>query len=207
LHSRAGTGHLGERTLPISALVMKWLNLFRQDLQRFRPRNRLDALKMILTEQGLWAVLEYRVSAAVYQSRLPRLLKFVMRLPLILWHKLIELVTGVNLPCSARIGPGLFVPHCGMRVLHGGTEIGENCTITQGVTIGISGRGERRGVPRIGDRVYIGPNAVIVGKITVGNDVLVGANSLVNRDVPEHCTVVGVPAVVASHHGSEGYLE
>src|SRR5690606_2511217 len=84
--------------------------------------------------------------------------------------------------------------------------IGADCCISQGVTIGVSGRGEMRGVPVVGNRVYFGVNAVVVGKIYVGDDVLIGANSLVNRDVPEHCTVLGVPAVITSEKGSEGYL-
>lgn len=184
---------------------MKWWDDFRRDLGRLQPGSRWQVVVMLLTESGLWAVFEYRVSSAVYRTRLPQPLKYLVRLPLLLWHKLIELVTGISLPCSAQIGPGLFLPHTGMRVLHGATVAGEDCTIAQGVTVGISGRGERRGVPRIGDRVYVAPNAVVVGKITVGNDVLVGANSLVNRDVPDHCTVVGVPAVVVSDRGSEEY--
>jgi serine O-acetyltransferase len=90
--------------------------------------------------------------------------------------------------------------------VHGRARVGADCCISQGVTIGVSGRGEKRGVPVIRDRVYLGVNAVIVGKIDVGDDVVVGANSLVNRDVPPHTTVVGVPAVIVSQNGSEEYL-
>ena len=114
--------------------------------------------------------------------------------------------TGICLPATAKIGPGLRIPHAGTIVLHARTVIGSDCCLTHGVTIGISGSGERRGVPSLGDRVYVGANASIVGPIRIGNDVVVGANSLVNRDVPDHCTVLGVPASVVSHNGSEEYL-
>jgi serine O-acetyltransferase len=93
-----------------------------------------------------------------------------------------------------------------MRVVNGRAVIGADCCICQGVTVGVSGRGEKRGVPVIGDGVYFGVNAVVVGKISVGDDVLIAANSLVNRDVPSHCTVLGVPAAIVSEKGSEEYL-
>ena len=134
------------------------------------------------------------------------MIKCPLRFLLTLWHKLIEITTGISLPCTVTAGPGLHLPHCGMRVVNSGVVLGADCCISQGVTIGVSGRGQRRGVPRIGDRVYFGVNAVVAGKIVIGDDVLIGANSLVNRDVPAHCTVLGVPAVVVSQKGSEGYL-
>jgi len=83
---------------------------------------------------------------------------------------------------------------------------GNNCNISQGVTIGVSGRGEKRGVPVIGNNVYIGVNAVIVGKIKVGNNALIAANSLVNKDVPDNAVVMGVPAEIVNYNGSEGYV-
>ena len=77
-----------------------------------------------------------------------------------------------------------------------------DCNLSQGVTIGIGGRGERRGVPRVGDRVYFGPGAKVFGPIVVGDDVAIGANSVVNRDVPPRAVAVGVPFRVVSLEGS-----
>lgn len=185
---------------------MSWRTDYRCDMARYKMLNGGGALKQMLTEQGLWALLEYRLAAAVYRSRLPWPLKKPLRLLLTLWHKLVEITTGISLPCTAIIGPGLHLPHCGSRVINAGSVLGPDCCVSQGVTIGVSGRGERRGVPRLGARVYLGANAVVAGKIVVGDDVVVGANSLVNRDVPPHCTVVGVPAVVISQRGSEDYI-
>jgi serine O-acetyltransferase len=185
---------------------LSWWTDYRSDVTRYQALNGGSALKQVLTEQGLWALLQYRLAAAVYRSRLPWLLKKPLRLLLTLWHKLVEITTGISLPCTAVIGPGLHLPHCGPRVINAGSVLGPDCCVSQGVTIGVSGRGDRRGVPRLGARVYLGANAVVAGKIVVGDDVVVGANSLVNRDVPPHCTVVGVPAVVISQRGSEDYI-
>lgn len=185
---------------------MSWLSDYRFDVAKYQQLNGGSALKQILTEQGLWALLQYRLDAAVYRSQLPWLVKRPLRLVLTLWHKLVELTTGICLPCTVIAGPGLHLPHCGARVVNGGTVLGADCCISQGVTIGISGRGEHRGVPRIGNRVYLAANAVVAGKIVVGDDVVVGANSTVTRDVPAHCTVQGVPAVVVSQNGSADYI-
>lgn len=185
---------------------MNWLSDFRKDVACYTDLNGGSGWKQILTEQGLWASLQYRIEAAVYSSHLPAFLKFPLRVVLTIWHKCIEMMTGISLPCTAKIGPGLHLPHCGNRVVNASANIGAHCCICQGVTIGVSGRGQQRGTPVVGDRVYFGVNAVVVGKIQVGDDVVIGANSLVNRDVMSHCTVLGVPAVIVSRRGSEEYL-
>jgi serine O-acetyltransferase len=179
---------------------------FQQDIAKYQSRNGGGALKQVLTEQGLWALLQYRLDASVYRSGLPAPVKAIVRLPLIVWRKVVEVATGISIPCTGDIGPGLHLPHGGLRVFHSAAIVGSDCCITHGVTLGISGTGARRGAPQIGNRVYIGANAVIVGRIVVGDDAVVGANSLVNRDVPPHTTVLGVPAVVVSQRGSEEYL-
>jgi serine O-acetyltransferase len=185
---------------------MSWWSDYCLDVKKYRALNGGGALKNILIEQGLWVLLQHRLEAAVYRSAIPRLIKRPLQLMLIIWHKIIELTTGINLPCTTRIGPGMHLPHCGYRIVNAGAEIGADCCLTQGVTIGVSGRGERRGVPKIGNRVFIGANATVAGKIVIGDDVVIAANSLVNRDVPSHCTVVGVPAKIVSDRGSEEYI-
>ena len=185
---------------------MSWLCDYKKDIAKYTHDTGSSAWKHILGEQGLWALLEYRISAAVYRSSLPRYVKFPLRLALTIWHKIIEILTGINLPCTVKIGPGLHLPHCGYRVLHSAVVMGCDCCISQGVTIGISGRGEFRGVPVIGDRVYVGVNAVVAGKIHVGNDAVIAANSLVTRDLGPCCVALGVPAQVVSTKGSGDYL-
>jgi serine O-acetyltransferase len=84
--------------------------------------------------------------------------------------------------------------------------IGEDCNIAQGVTIGIVNRGTNKGCPVVGNRVWIGANAVIVGSIKIGNDALIAPLSYVIEDVPEKAVIMGNPAKVVSLNGSEGYV-
>ena len=113
---------------------------------------------------------------------------------------------GVSIPSTTNIGPGFYIGHFGGIVIHADTVIGKNCNISQGVTIGISPRGKRQGVPVIGDNVYIAPGAKIFGNIRIGNNVAIGANCVVTKDIPDNAVVVGIPAHVISYNGSFGYV-
>jgi serine O-acetyltransferase len=81
-------------------------------------------------------------------------------------------------------------------------RIGKNCNLSHSVTIGYKQRGSRQGAPVIGDRVYIGPNSVLVGDIHIGNDVAIGAGSIVVKSVPDRAVVAGNPAQILSYAGS-----
>lgn len=113
---------------------------------------------------------------------------------------------GIEIPAQTSIGPGLYIGHFGGIVVHPDTVIGRDCNLSQGVTIGRSNRGERQGAPVLGSRVYVAPGAKISGAIKLGDDVAVGANAVVTRDVPDHTVVVGVPAKPISTDGSQGYI-
>lgn len=184
---------------------MSWLGDFHRDVGRYAEYGGRP-LVQLLSQQGLWALFQYRAASALHRSALPRWIKRPLLVAAVVWQKGVEIVTGISLPYSATLGPGLYIGHFGPIVVNGGAVMGERCNLSQGVTIGVSGRGERRGVPVIGSRVYIGANAVVAGRIRVGDDAVVGANSLVTTDVPPHTTVVGVPARVVSDAGSAEYL-
>jgi len=113
---------------------------------------------------------------------------------------------GINIHETTCIGPGFFVGYFGEIVVHSRAVIGKNCNISQGVTIGETYRGERMGCPTIGDNVYIGPGAKIIGKVRVGDNVAIGANCVVTKDLPSMAVAVGIPARVVSFKGSEGYI-
>ena len=113
---------------------------------------------------------------------------------------------GIQIPESTRIGEGFYIGHFGTIVVNAKAVIGKNVNISQGVTIGVANRGRHKGVPIIGDSVYIGPGAKIIGNIVVGNNVAIGANAVVVSDVPENACVAGIPAKVISMNGSEGYV-
>ena len=113
---------------------------------------------------------------------------------------------GCSIPHTTSIGRGLYLGHIRDIVVNEGAVIGENCNISQGVTIGQANRGRRKGTPVIGSHVYIGPGAKIVGAVRVGNHVAIGANCVVVDNVPDHAVVAGVPGKVISYEGSAGYV-
>jgi len=123
-----------------------------------------------------------------------------------LWLRRIKYKYGFDISYRTQIGKGLYIGHFGGIVIHGDTIIGENCTLSQGLTIGILNRGSKAGIPKIGDRVFIGPSAVILGGISVGNDVLIGANAVVSFDVPDSSVVAAPASQIISAKGSEGYI-
>lgn len=113
---------------------------------------------------------------------------------------------GIGISYKTQIGPGLYIGHEGGIVINEQVIIGKYCNLSHQVTIGVSRRGERAGVPVIGDNVYIGPGAKIFGQIKVGNNAAIGANCVVTHDVPESGVVVGIPGKVISFEGSQGYI-
>jgi len=113
---------------------------------------------------------------------------------------------GYEIPLATEIGPGLLLRHAGPIVVNGDAVLGRNVNLNTGVVIGKSFRGPRAGVPRIGNQVYVGPGAKVIGAITVGDDVAIGANAVVSRDVADHEVVGGIPARVISTDGADGYV-
>lgn len=113
---------------------------------------------------------------------------------------------GISIPPETSIGSGFYIGHFGGIVVSHRSVIGKNCNISQGVTLGKANRGKNKGYPTLGDNVYIGPGAVIVGNVRIGNNVAVGANCVVTKDIPDNSVVAGVPGRVISHEGAVGYV-
>lgn len=114
---------------------------------------------------------------------------------------------GFQIPANTRIGKGLYIGHRGPVVINGRAELGDNCTLAHIVTIGQTNRGERTGCPTLGNKVFIGAGAVLVGKIVIGDNVLIAPNTYVNFDVPGNSIVTGNPAVIKEHvNATEGYV-
>jgi serine O-acetyltransferase len=114
---------------------------------------------------------------------------------------------GISIPFDTDIGAGFYIGHFGGIVVNAQSRIGRNCNISQGVTLGQSNRGARQGCPTIGDNVYLGPGAKVIGAVHIDDHAAIGANAVVTRDVPAHAVVAGIPARVISFAGSEGYGE
>lgn len=162
-------------------------------------------ISILFFTQGFWAIVQYRVANSVHKMKIPIVQQFLQFICL-LWQKGIEITTGISIPASVQIGPSFYIGHFGGIILNANTCIGSNCNISQGVTIGVSGIAEKRGVPIIGNNVYIGANAVLAGNIIVGDHALIGACSLVNSNVNPNSVMLGVPAIKISEKGSEGYI-
>lgn len=134
---------------------------------------------------GVVAVLSYRLAAAVWRVRIPILRQLLLLLAVIM-QRVVYIVTGVEISPRAEIGPGLVV-HSTHGVFIAETRIGRNCVVQHGVAI-------THGVRSVGDNVYFGPGAKVIGRAAIGNNVRVVANSVVMTDVADNLTVVGVPA-------------
>jgi len=115
--------------------------------------------------------------------------------------------TNIQIPPNTKIGEGFYIGHCGRIIINPLSVLGKNINIATGVTIGMENRGKRKGTPTIGDNVWIGTNAVIVGNITIGTDVLIAPLSYVNFDVPDHSIVIGNPAkIIHRENATDCYI-
>ena len=114
---------------------------------------------------------------------------------------------GIGISCTTEIGSGFYIGHFGCIFIYPDCTIGKNCNISQGVTIGNANRGKNKGYPKIGDNVYIGPGVKVIGAINVGNNVAIGANCVVTKDVPDNAVVIGIPGKIISYDGSTGYVD
>jgi len=160
-------------------------------------------LKMFIVNEPIWYLISFRIGSYFKDKCKFPIIKQLGYLSFFVIHRVMSLLTGIQIPLGTKISRGLYLPHYGLTVVHQKTIIGEHCNIGQGVTIGIAGRGEKKGVPEIGNYVYIAPGAKIIGKIKVGNNVMVGANAVVTKDVPDHAVVAGIPARIISYKGWE----
>ena len=144
--------------------------------------------------QGFWVMVVYRFGRWRYGVR-PALLRKALSLLYKLLYKVVQVLTGVELPCEVELGRNFVIDHFGGIVISGYAKFGDNCRIRNGVVVGLS-RADDPCAPVIGNNVDIGAGAKVLGRISVGDNVLIGANAVVVRDVPANSIAVGVPAIV-----------
>lgn len=159
------------------------------DVYRYSGNRKLiSLLKLLITNPGFLYIFVIRK----YQSS-----NFILiKLFLMILSRVLVIIFHFQIPLSTKIGKGFYIGHFGAIIINPKTELGKNINIANGVTIGQENRGLREGAPVIGDEVWIGTNAVIVGKIKIGNNVLIAPNSYVNFDVPDNSIVLGNPGKV-----------
>ena len=119
------------------------------------------------------------------------LMRKIARLRYMFW----SIVTQSDIDPRAMLGSGLKLPHPNGVVIHEDAVIGNDCMIMQQVTIGMIGDGE---VPKLGDNIYVGAGAKIIGRVVIGDGARIGANAVVVRDVPAGATAVGIPAAIVA---------
>lgn len=170
-------------------------NEVKTDVQAVRQRDpaaRSDT-EILLLYSGVHAILAYRVAHKLYISGHPFPARTVSQLA--------RFLTGIEIHPGATIGKGLFIDH-GMGVVIGETaEIGDNCTLYQGVTLGGTGKDSGKRHPTLGDNVLVGSGAKVLGPLTIGDNCKIAAGAVVLTDIPENSTAVGIPARIVRRQG------
>jgi serine O-acetyltransferase len=166
------------------------LSDLRADIQRtydMLSGGRISRFLGCMRSPGVHAVTAFRFGQ--WSARRARAFRLALDPIYFVLNFLVQVLWGIELPRSASVGPGLYIGHFGGITISGKAIIGKNCNLSQNITIGISGHGDKAGVPIIGNDVYIAPGARLFGKIHVGNNAKIGANAVVYRDVPANAVV------------------
>ena len=142
--------------------------------------------------QGFWVMIVYRFGCWRYTIKSALIRKPFSLLYKVL-YKFIQVITGIELPCEVAVGKNFRIDHFGGIIISGFASFGDNCVIRDGVTVGLR-RVDDPVAPQIGNNVDIGTGAKVLGGITIGDNVVIGANAVVLEDVPSNSIAVGVPA-------------
>ena len=194
-----GTSPAGSQWAHLAADFERYLELYPG-----HPRHSwLRRVRVAMGEEAFWILFWYRFGRwARVDCRVPVVAPLCRALSGVA-SRALRLLVGIAIAPECDAGPGLYFGHYGGVWINPRVRLGRNVTILNGVTIGEGGTGATHGVPTIGDFVYIGPHAVIVSRIRVGDGCVVGANSLVVTDVPDGATAIGVPARVMVQNGNQ----
>jgi serine O-acetyltransferase len=168
--------------------------IFRED-----PAAR-SVLEIFLCYPGFHAILLHRLAHKLYLERVPLIPRVISQIS--------RFLTGVEIHPGAKIGRRFFIDHGAGVVIGETTEIGDDCLLYQGVTLGGTGNERGKRHPTLGDHVVVGTGAKVLGGIRIGDDVKIGAGSVVVHPVPDGSTVVGIPGrVVKTQREAQGLLE
>ncbi len=151
--------------------------------------------EILFTYSGVHAVINHRIAHWLYRHRIPFIPRWISQCS--------RFFTGIEIHPGAKIGRRFFIDH-GMGVVIGETsEIGDNVTLYQGVTLGGTGKEKGKRHPTIGNNVVISAGAKVLGSIEIGSNVIIGSGAVVIRSVPDNCTVVGVPGKIVRIGGEK----
>ena len=150
-------------------------------------------LEAALLYPGLHAVLAHRAAHALYEKKHYTVARAISQTA--------RFLTGIEIHPGAKIGKGLFIDHGAAVVIGETAEIGDNCTIYQGVTLGGTGKDIGKRHPTLGNGVMVGAGAKVLGPFKIGDNTKIAANAVVLEEIPENCTAVGIPAKVVRRDG------
>ncbi len=177
--------------------AMSFIDNIRSDIQSVKDRDPAahSSLEIILTYSGLHAVLMYRAAHWLYVKNHGTLARVVSQFA--------RFLTGIEIHPGAKIGKGLLIDHGSGVVIGETAEIGDNCLLYQGVTLGGTGKDQGKRHPTLGNNVMVGSGAKILGPFKVGDGAKIAANAVVLEEVPPNCTAVGVPARIVRRNGKK----
>ncbi len=180
-----------------------YVRILRADVYRKTGRSDSRTLvRSLFTDMGFKHVFWFRTASFTRGHRLRAILYPLARVV----YRHYQHKHGVWLVPGTKIGRGLFLEHMGDIVVNSRAVIGKNCNIASGVTIGQTNRGKRKGTPTLGNNVFVGPGAKILGNVSIGNNVAIGANCVVVDDIPDNAVVAAQPGQVISYSGTVGYI-
>lgn len=190
----------GERGLRDRCVETEVIGRLREDIQTVLRRDPAARnVWTVLSYPGLHAILFHRVAHSLWRSRIVphEFWKWVARSI----SQISRFLTGVEIHPGATVGRRLFIDH-GMGVVIGETAvIGDDVLLYHQVTLGGTSLEKKKRHPTIGNNVLVGMGAKIVGAITIGSNCKIGANAVVNKDIPDNCTVVGIPGRIVLRDG------
>ena len=158
------------------------------------PAARSD-VEVLLLYSGVHAILAYRVSHKLYLSGHYFSARTISQLA--------RHLTGIEIHPGAKIGKNLFIDHGSGVVIGETAEIGDNCTLYQGVTLGGTGKDTGKRHPTLGNNVLVGAGAKVLGPFRIGDNAKIAAGAVVLEEIPANCTAVGIPARVVRKHGQK----
>lgn len=171
------------------------MSLLAQDIRAVKERDPAarSSLEVLLLYSGLHAIIWHRLAHRLYKARLFFLARLISQIS--------RFFTGIEIHPGAKIGRGVFIDHGSGVVIGETAEIGDGCTIYQGVTLGGTGKDKGKRHPTLGKNVLVGAGARILGPFNVGDNAKIAANAVVLSEVPANSTAVGVPARVVRLNG------
>ena len=174
--------------LPYADKAKKVIREVKEEVRTVRERDpaATSDLEVLLLYSGLHAVLAHKVSHKLYKDGHTLAARAVSQAA--------RAVTGIEIHPGATIGKGFFIDHGAGVVIGETAEIGDNCTLYQGVTLGGTGKDVGKRHPTLGNNVMVGAGAKVLGPVKIGNNVKIAAGAVVLQDIPDDCTAVGIPA-------------